>query len=78
MAEPSGVEYRCELKPLWLAADLVEKMKMGHVQIRSYKNSLMRLGMLRERKRSFRKCMSSRRLSISVPTLIWVFVYLAM
>jgi hypothetical protein len=22
---PSGVEYRCELEPLWLAADLVEK-----------------------------------------------------
>ena len=22
---PSGVEYRCELKPLWFTADLVEK-----------------------------------------------------
>ena len=25
---PSGVKYRCELEPLWLAADLVEKAKM--------------------------------------------------
>jgi hypothetical protein len=26
---PSGVEYRSELEPLWLAAELVEKAKMG-------------------------------------------------
>ena len=37
-ASPSGVEYRCELEPLWLAADLVEKAKMGRVHIRNYKN----------------------------------------
>jgi hypothetical protein len=23
-SSPSGVEYRCQLEPLWLAADLVE------------------------------------------------------
>ena len=49
-----GVEYRCELEPLWLAADLVEMAKMGRVHIRSYKNSLIQancLGTLRERKR---------------------------
>jgi hypothetical protein len=51
---PSGVEYRCELKPLWLAAELMEKAKMGRVQIRNYKNGLIRpnrLGTLRVRKR---------------------------
>jgi hypothetical protein len=51
---PSGVEYRCEFKPLWLAAELVEKAKMGRVHIRNYKNGLMqanRLGTLRARKR---------------------------
>jgi hypothetical protein len=51
---PSGVEYRCELEPLWLAADLIEKAKMGRVHIRSYENGLIqanRLGALRERKR---------------------------
>ena len=30
---PSGVEYKCELEPLWLAADLIEKAKMGRVHI---------------------------------------------
>jgi hypothetical protein len=28
---PSGLEYRCELEPLWLAVELVEKAKMGRV-----------------------------------------------
>jgi hypothetical protein len=40
--------------PPWLAADLVEKAKMGRVHIRNYKNGLIqvnRLGTLRERKR---------------------------
>jgi hypothetical protein len=49
-----GFEYRCELEPLWLTADLVENVKMGRVHIRSYENSLIqanRLGTLRERKR---------------------------
>ena len=44
---PSGVEYRCKLKPLWLTADL-------RVHIRSYKNGLTqanRLGTSREIKR---------------------------
>jgi hypothetical protein len=31
--EWSRVEYRCELKPLWLAAELVEKAKIGRVYI---------------------------------------------
>jgi len=44
---PSGVKYRCELEPLWLAADLVEKAKMGHVHIRNYKNDLIRANRLR-------------------------------
>jgi hypothetical protein len=35
---PSRVEYRCELEPLWLAADLVEKVKIGRVHILNYKN----------------------------------------
>ena len=51
---PSGVEYRCEFEPRWLAAELVEKAKMGRVYIRNYKNGLIqanRLGTLRERKR---------------------------
>jgi hypothetical protein len=50
----SRVEYRCELEPLWLAVDLVEKAQMGRVYIRKYKNGLIqanRLGTLRERKR---------------------------
>jgi hypothetical protein len=50
----SGVEYKCEFEPLWLAADLVEKAKIGRVHIRNYKNGFIqasRLGTLRERKR---------------------------
>jgi len=42
------------IEALWLAADLVEKAKMGRVHIRNYKNGLIqanRLGTLRERKR---------------------------
>ena len=52
----SGVEYKCEIEPLWLAADLVEKAKTGRVQVRSYENGLVRvgrIGTLRERKRKF-------------------------
>jgi hypothetical protein len=50
----SGVEYRCELEPLWLAAGLAERAQIGRVPIRSYENGLIqanRLGTLRERKR---------------------------
>ena len=53
---PSGVEYKCELEPLWMAADLVERAQMGHVHIRSYENGLIRVGRLktlRVRKRKF-------------------------
>jgi hypothetical protein len=49
-----GVEYRCELEPLWLPAELVKEVPMGGVRIRSYENGLIRadrLGTLRDRKR---------------------------
>jgi hypothetical protein len=49
-----GVEYKCNLEPLWLAADLVKRVKMGRVHIRSYENGLVRakrLQTLRLRKR---------------------------
>ena len=52
----SGVEYKCELEPLWLAADLVERARMGRVRIRSYENGLIRdrrLKTLRVGKRRF-------------------------
>jgi hypothetical protein len=51
---PFGVEYRCELGPVWLSLVLIGKTEMGGVQIRSYENGLIRagrLGTLRERKR---------------------------
>jgi hypothetical protein len=43
----SGVEYKCEFEPLWLAADLVEKAQMGRVHIRSYENGLVRAARLK-------------------------------
>jgi len=43
-SSPSGVQYKCELEPLWLAADLVESAEMGGVRIRSYENGLIREG----------------------------------
>jgi hypothetical protein len=52
----SGVEYKCELEPLWLAADLAERAQMRRVHIRSYENGLVRdrrLKTLRVRKRKF-------------------------
>jgi hypothetical protein len=52
----SGVEYRCELEPLWLAADLAERARMGRVHIRSYENGHVRdrrLKTLRVGKRKF-------------------------
>jgi len=45
-SSPSGVEYKCELEPLWMAADLVERAQMGRVRIRSYENGLIRAGCL--------------------------------
>jgi DNA-directed RNA polymerase subunit H (RpoH/RPB5) len=51
---PFRVEYRCELKPVWLSSVLVKEIPMGGVRIRSYKNGLIRadrLGTLRDRKR---------------------------
>jgi hypothetical protein len=69
---PSGVEYGCELEPLWLAADLIEKAKMERVHIQNYTNDLIqanRLGTLRERKEEafINVSMLSWRLSISAP-----------
>ena len=49
-----GVEYKCSLEPLWLTADLVERVQMGRDHIRSYENGLVRdkrLQTLRARKR---------------------------
>jgi hypothetical protein len=54
----SGVEYKCELEPLWLAADLVERVQMGHVHIRSYENGLIR----EERLKTLRAGKSKRKL----------------
>ena len=51
---PSGVEYECELGQLWLAVDLVEKVQMGRVHIRTYESGLIqerRRGTLRPNKR---------------------------
>lgn len=53
-SSPFGVEYRCELGPVWLSSVLVKEIPMGGVRIRSYENGLIRadrLGRLRDRKR---------------------------
>ena len=52
----SGVEYRCELEPLWLTTDLAERARMGRAHIRSYENGVVRdrrLKTLRVGKRKF-------------------------
>jgi hypothetical protein len=52
----SGVEYKCEFEPLWLAADLAERAQMGRIHIRRYENGLVRdrrLKTLRVGKRKF-------------------------
>ena len=52
----SGVEYKCEFEPLWLAADLAERAQMGRIHIRMYENGLVRdrrLKTLRVGKRKF-------------------------
>ena len=55
-----GVEYRCELEPLWLPADLVKEVQMGCVHIRSNEKGLVQaahLDTLREHKRgSIHRC----------------------
>ena len=45
-SSPCGVEYRCELEPLWLPADLVKEVQMGYVHIRSYEKGLVRAARL--------------------------------
>jgi len=50
----SGIQYKCELKPVWVPVKLVENAQMGPVCIRSYENGLIRaerLGTLRSSKR---------------------------
>ena len=32
-SSPCGVEYRCQLEPLWLPIDLVEEVQMGRVHV---------------------------------------------
>jgi hypothetical protein len=51
----TGFEYRCELEPLWLPADLVKEVQMGCIHVRSYEKGLVRaarLDTLRKRKHS--------------------------
>jgi hypothetical protein len=53
-SSPFGVEYKCELKPVWLSLVLVKEIPMGGGRIRCYENGLIRadrLGTLRDRKR---------------------------
>jgi hypothetical protein len=53
-SSPSGVEYRCEFEPLWLAPNLAKKAQTGAVQIKAYEKGLVqarRRGTLRARKR---------------------------
>jgi hypothetical protein len=45
-SSPYGVEYRCELEPLWLPADLVKEVQMGCVHVRSYEKGLERAARL--------------------------------
>jgi hypothetical protein len=45
-SSPYRVEYRCELEPLWLAADLVEEVQIGCVHVRSYEKGLVRAARL--------------------------------
>jgi hypothetical protein len=41
-SSPSGVEYECELRPPWMAAEMVEELQMGRVHILSYEKGLIR------------------------------------
>jgi hypothetical protein len=45
-SSPRGVEYRCELEPLWLPADLVKEVQIGCVHVRSYEKGLVRAARL--------------------------------
>jgi hypothetical protein len=45
-SSPCRVEYRCELEPLWLPADLVKEVQMGCVHVRSYEKGLVRAARL--------------------------------
>jgi hypothetical protein len=53
-SSPSGVEYECEFGPLWLPAEMVERLQIGRVHILSYEKGLIRdarLDTLRSKKR---------------------------
>jgi hypothetical protein len=53
-SSPFGVEYECELGPLWLPAEIVEGLQMGRVHILSHEKGLIRdarVGTLRSKKR---------------------------
>jgi hypothetical protein len=59
---PSGDEYKCELEPVWFAADLAEKAQMGRFHIRAYENGLVRarrVGTLRSGKRTLEEMEAS-------------------
>jgi hypothetical protein len=45
-SSPCEVEYRCELEPLWLPADLVTEVQMGCVHVWSYEKALVRAARL--------------------------------
>jgi hypothetical protein len=58
----SGDEYECEFKLMWLAADLVGKMQMRLIQIRTYEKELIRarqVGTLRSGKRNLEEMEAS-------------------
>jgi hypothetical protein len=71
----SGVEYKCEFGPLWLAARLAGTAQVGHVHVQARETSR---GIEEEKARVFTNiCMLSRQLSVSIPPLHQPIVYLA-
>lgn len=80
-SSPSGAEYKCELKPLWLPADVVRKAQMGRVHTRIYEQGPTRaghLGTLRVRKaKSSINVITSNKATFSLcSTPIKVLIYL--
>jgi hypothetical protein len=51
----SGIQYKCELKPVWVPVKLVENAQMGPVCIRSCENGLIRAERLETLRSSKRK-----------------------
>jgi hypothetical protein len=54
-SSPCGIEYRCQLEPLWLPADLVKKVQMGRVHVRNYEKGLVRAARLDTLRKGARK-----------------------